>query len=170
MLGTERAVGRISELALLDYPLHVRFELLVHNLAALATFDFLHEALPLAVANDDIRARSEGLLELQCADSAGILGEENENLAKVFLLDDNVAIKRRLQELGEVDLSVASFVDGAEDARDVLLADAEFSTNLRHRVVKLHFIKSASLVMICALKDAPEHGLGLRLDQHLCND
>ena len=75
LLSAERtSLGRIRKLALLDDPLHVRLELPVLDLAALAAFDFLHESLPLAVSNDDIRARSESLLELLRADPARILG------------------------------------------------------------------------------------------------
>ena len=160
LLSAERpSLRRIRKLALLDDPLHVRLELLVLDLAAPAAFDFLHESLPLAVPNDDIRARSESLLELLRADPARVLGEEGEDLLQVVLLDDDVAIKRGLQELGEVDLSIASFVDGTEDARDVLLADVELRADPGHRVVKLDFIKRASFVMICALEDAPEHSL-----------
>ena len=65
-----RGVVLISALlALLHHSYHVGFEFLELNLVSLiVTFDFLDECCPLSVADDELRASAEDILEILRAD------------------------------------------------------------------------------------------------------
>ena len=129
-----RGVVLISALlALLHHSYHVGFEFLELNLVSfIVTFDFLDECCPLSVADDELRASAEDILEILRADSFRAFGKIIEHLSQSLVFTDDVAIKRGLQKLWEVDLAILPFVDGAEDIRHVFFCDVLIFANFGH--------------------------------------
>ena len=128
-------------LALLHHSYHVGFEFLELNLVSfIITFDFLDECCPLSVADDELRASAEDILEILSADSFRAFGKIIEHLFQSLVFHDDLAIKRGLQKLWEVDLAILPFVDGAEDIRHVFFCDVLIFANFGHRTHELLLI------------------------------
>ena len=128
-------------LALLHHFYHVGFEFLELNLISfIVAFDFLDECCPLSVADDELRTSAEDILEILRADSFRAFGKICEHLLQNLVFHDVVAIKRGLQKLWEIDLTILPFVDGAEDIRHVFFCDVLIFANFSHRTYELFLI------------------------------
>ena len=102
---------------LLEINLLITYGLAVATAASVDNnFDILDQFSPHGIANDGALARdAEDLLEALYTYNVRIVGKQSESFKKISFICNNVAVKRRLHELVEVDLAVLALIDGAED-------------------------------------------------------